>query len=100
MGSIQGLLDWGFGLRVAAVVAYSFAFLGYALRLAVRKLKIDQVATGLAVIAVGAHTAYLVTRWIAAGRKVDKRCDGRGGCGARGGGGIQTSGQQRVVRIE
>jgi len=26
------------------------------------------VATGLAVIAVGAHTAYLVTRWIAAGR--------------------------------
>jgi len=68
VGSIQGLLDWGFGLRVAAVVAYSFAFLGYALRLAVRKLKIDQVATGLAVIAVGAHTAYLVTRWIAAGR--------------------------------
>ena len=68
MGSIQGMLDWGVALRIAAVVAYAFAFLGYTARLAVRKLKIDRVATGLAVIAVGAHTAYLVTRWIAAGR--------------------------------
>ncbi|HZX66743.1 MAG TPA: hypothetical protein VFE76_15175, partial [Myxococcales bacterium] len=68
MGSIQGLLDWGVALRIAAMLAYAFAFLGYTARLAVRKLKLDRVATGLAVIAVGAHTAYLVTRWIAAGR--------------------------------
>src|SRR3954447_16579602 len=50
------------------MLAYAFAFLGYTARLAVRKLKLDRTATGLAVIAVGAHTAYLVTRWIAAGR--------------------------------
>ena len=68
MGSIQGLLDWGVALRIVAVAGYALAFLGYAARLAVRKLKLDRVATGLAVTAVGAHTAYLVTRWIAAGR--------------------------------
>src|SRR5436309_4789164 len=50
------------------MLAYAFAFLGYTARLAVRKLKLDRLATGLAVAAVGAHTAYLVTRWIAAGR--------------------------------
>src|SRR5436309_9478762 len=50
------------------MLAYAFAFLGYTARLAVRKLKIDRVATALAVLAVAAHTAYLVTRWIAAGR--------------------------------
>ena len=68
MGSIDGLLDWGVALRIAAMLGYAFAFLGYTARLAVRKLKLDRAATGLAVIAVGAHTAYLVTRWIAAGR--------------------------------
>src|SRR3981081_1791516 len=68
VGSIQGMLDWGVALRIAAVVAYAFAFLGYTARLARRKLTIGRVATGLAVIAVGVHTAYLVTRWIAAGR--------------------------------
>src|SRR3954470_22482476 len=50
------------------MLAYAFAFLGYTARLAVRKLKLDRVATGLAVIAVTAHTAYLVARWVAAGR--------------------------------
>lgn len=68
MGSIQGLLDWGVALRIAALTGYAFALVGYAARLAVRKLKLDRAATGLAVLAVGAHTAYLVTRWIAAGR--------------------------------
>jgi len=68
VGSIQGLLDWGVALRIAAVAGYALAFLGYATRLAVRRLKFDRVATGLAVLAVAAHTAYLVTRWIAAGR--------------------------------
>ena len=68
MGSIQGLLDWGVALRIAAVAGYAAAFIGYAARLAVRKLKIDRAATALAVLAVGAHTAYLATRWIAAGR--------------------------------
>jgi len=68
VGSIQGLLDWGFWLRIVAFTGYVLAFVGYATRLAVQKLKLDRVATGLAVAAVGAHTAYLVTRWIAAGQ--------------------------------
>src|SRR5437762_10004239 len=66
--SIQGLLDFGWWLRVAAVATYAAAFVSYAARLAVQRLKLDRVATGLAALAVAAHTAYLVTRWIAAGR--------------------------------
>jgi ABC-type transport system involved in cytochrome c biogenesis permease subunit len=68
VGSIQGLLDWGVALRIVAVAGYAAALVGYAARLAVQKLKIDRAATVLAVLAVSAHTAYLVTRWIAAGR--------------------------------
>jgi len=34
----------------------------------VQKLKLDRAATALAVLGVAAHTAYLVTRWIAAGQ--------------------------------
>ncbi|MFL5246720.1 MAG: cytochrome c biogenesis protein CcsA [Myxococcales bacterium] len=68
MGSIQGLLDWGVALRIVALTGYAIAFLGYAARLAVTKLKLDRFATALAVLGVAAHTAYLVTRWIAAGR--------------------------------
>src|SRR2546421_6786310 len=66
--SIQGLLDFGWWLRVVAVATYAAAFVGYAARLAVQKLKLDRAATALAALAVTAHTAYLATRWIAAGR--------------------------------
>jgi len=66
--SVQGLLDFGWWLRIVAVATYAAAFVGYAARLAVRKLELDRAATGLAGLAVAAHTAYLVTRWIAAGR--------------------------------
>jgi ABC-type transport system involved in cytochrome c biogenesis permease subunit len=62
------LLDWSVALRIAAVAGYAIAFVGYAARLAMKKLKIDRVATVLAVFAVASHTAYLVTRWIAAGQ--------------------------------
>src|SRR5438105_7415571 len=66
--SIQGLLEFGWWLRIAAVATYAAAFVGYAARLAVQKLKLDRISTGLAALAVTTHTAYLVTRWIAAGR--------------------------------
>src|SRR2546423_1794106 len=66
--SIQGLLDFGWWLRVVAVATYAAAFVGYAARLAVQKLKLDRAAPALAARAVTAHTAYLATRWIAAGR--------------------------------
>ena len=68
MESIQGLLDFGWWLRLVAVATYAAAFVGYAARLAVQKLKLDRAATALAALAVTAHTAYLVTRWVAAGR--------------------------------
>src|SRR5713101_5407512 len=66
--SIQGLLDFGWWLRLVAVATYAAAFVGYAARLAVQKLKLDRAATALAALAVTVHTAYLVTRWVAAGR--------------------------------
>src|SRR5438128_3849962 len=66
--SIQGLLDFGWWLRLAAVAAYAAALVGYVARLAVQKLRLDRIATGLAALAVATHTAYLVTRWVAAGR--------------------------------
>ena len=68
MGSVEGLLEWGVVLRFAAIGTYAAAFVSYVARLAVQKLKIDRAATALAVLGVAAHTAYLVTRWIAAGR--------------------------------
>jgi ABC-type transport system involved in cytochrome c biogenesis permease subunit len=68
VGSVEGLLNWGVILRFAAIGTYAAAFVGYAARLAVQKLKLDRAATGLAVLGVAAHTAYLITRWIAAGQ--------------------------------
>ena len=68
MESVQGLLDFGWWLRIVAVATYAAAFVGYAARLAVQKLKLDRAATALAALAVVAHTAYLATRWVAAGR--------------------------------
>jgi ABC-type transport system involved in cytochrome c biogenesis permease subunit len=62
------LLEWGVLLRFAAIGTYAAAFVSYVARLAVQKLKLDRAATVLAVLGVAAHTAYLVTRWIAAGR--------------------------------
>src|SRR5258708_21243735 len=68
MGSIDGLLGWGVALRFAAIGTYAAAFVTYAARLAVSRLKLDRLATGLAALGVITHTAYLVTRWIAAGQ--------------------------------
>ena len=68
MGSLEGLLEWGVFLRFAAIGTYAAAFVSYAARLAVQKLRLDRAATALAALGVAAHTAYLVTRWIAAGR--------------------------------
>lgn len=84
MGSVEGLLNLGVFLRFAAIGTYAAAFVSYAARLGGalpatggalvqtgafwRRIKLDFVATGLAVLGVGAHTAYLVTRWIAAGQ--------------------------------
>ncbi|MBS2022857.1 MAG: cytochrome c biogenesis protein CcsA [Deltaproteobacteria bacterium] len=69
MGStIEELLHAGVLLRFVAIGAYASAFIGYAARLAVKKLKLDMLATLLAGAGVAAHTAYLVTRWVAAGR--------------------------------
>ncbi|HYY52720.1 MAG TPA: hypothetical protein VE755_07600, partial [Myxococcales bacterium] len=68
MGSVEDLLSWGVFLRFAAIGTYAAAFVSYAGRLAIQKLKLDRAATALAVLGVAAHTAYLVTRWIAAGQ--------------------------------
>ena len=68
MGSVEGLLNWGVALRFVAIGTYAAAFISYAARLAVQKLKLDRAATTLAALGVIAHTAYLVTRWIAAGQ--------------------------------
>ena len=68
MGSLEGLLEWGVFLRFAAIGTYAAAFVSYAARLAVQKLRLDRAATALAALGVAAHTAYLVTRWIAAGK--------------------------------
>src|SRR5229473_833033 len=68
MGSVEGLLSWGVALRFAAIGTYAAAFVSYAARLAVHKLKLDRAATALAALGVVTHTAYLVTRWIAAGQ--------------------------------
>jgi len=65
---VEGLLEWGVLLRFAAIGTYAAAFVSYVARLAVQKLKLDRAATALAALGVAAHTAYLVTRWIAAGR--------------------------------
>jgi len=62
------LLSWGVILRFAAIGTYAAAFISYAARLAVQKLKLDRAATALASLGVITHTAYLVTRWIAAGQ--------------------------------
>jgi hypothetical protein len=66
--SVDGLLNWGVILRFVAIGTYAAAFVGYSARLAWTKLKLDNAATGLAGLGVIAHTAYLVTRWIAAGQ--------------------------------
>src|SRR5438105_6300969 len=68
MEPVEGLLNWGVILRFVAIGTYAAAFVSYAARLAVQKLRLDRAATGLAVLGVATHTAYLVTRWIAAGR--------------------------------
>ena len=68
MGSVEGLLNFGVILRFAAIGTYAAAFISYAARLAVQRLKLDRAATALASLGVVTHTAYLATRWIAAGQ--------------------------------
>jgi ABC-type transport system involved in cytochrome c biogenesis permease subunit len=68
VGSVEDLLSWGVFLRFAAIGTYAAAFVSYASRLAVQKLKLDRIATAFAALGVAAHTAYLATRWIAAGQ--------------------------------
>ena len=66
MGSVESLLNAGVVLRFIAIGTYAAAFVGYAARLAVQRLKLDRLATGIAALGVVAHTAYLATRWVAA----------------------------------
>src|SRR5947209_10040910 len=68
MGSVENLLNWGVILRFAAIGTYAAAFVGYAARLAVQRLKLDRASTALAALGVVTHTAYLATRWVAAGQ--------------------------------
>ena len=68
MGSVEGLLSWGVALRFVAIGTYAVAFIGYAARLAVQRLRLDRASTLLASLGVIAHTAYLATRWVAAGQ--------------------------------
>ncbi len=65
---LEDLLQVGVGLRVAAVGAYAGAFAGYASSLAVDKKLVKRAASVLAIVGVVAHTAYLASRWIAAGQ--------------------------------
>ncbi len=69
MGStVEDLIDLGTKLRFAVIGTYAVAFVGYAARIAWQRLRLDKVATWLAVIGVTVHTAYLATRWMAAGQ--------------------------------
>lgn len=64
----EDVLQVGVGLRVAAVGAYAVSFAGYASSLAVDKRLFKKLASWLAIVGVAAHTAYLATRWFAAGQ--------------------------------
>ncbi|HZX93969.1 MAG TPA: cytochrome c biogenesis protein CcsA [Myxococcales bacterium] len=64
----EDLLQLGVGLRVAAAFAYAGAFAGYASSLAVDRRLLKKAASTLALLGVAAHTAYLASRWIAAGQ--------------------------------
>jgi ABC-type transport system involved in cytochrome c biogenesis permease subunit len=77
LANAEELVDAGRVLRSCAIGAYSLGFVSYAARLAVRKVKLDRAATALAVLGVAVHTAYLVTRWVAAGKiEIDARLAG------------------------
>ena len=68
VGSVESLLNAGVVLRFIAIGTYAAAFVSYAARLAVQRLKLDRLATTIAALGVVAHTAYLATRWVAAGQ--------------------------------
>ena len=68
LANAEELLDAGRFLRSFAIGTYALGFVSYAARLAVRKVKLDRLATGLAALGVLVHTAYLITRWVAAGK--------------------------------
>jgi ABC-type transport system involved in cytochrome c biogenesis permease subunit len=68
MLAAEELLQAGTALRFATIGSYAGAFAGYVGSLAaVKKARMATAATVLAVLGVTAHTAYLVSRWIAAG---------------------------------
>jgi ABC-type transport system involved in cytochrome c biogenesis permease subunit len=66
--TVEELIDLGTKLRFAVIGTYAVAFVGYAARLAIKKIRLDRAATWLAAIGVTGHTAYLATRWVAAGQ--------------------------------
>ena len=66
--TVEELLNVGIILRFVAIGTYAAAFVSYAARLAVQRLKLDRLATTVAALGVVAHTAYLATRWVAAGQ--------------------------------
>src|SRR5919205_957835 len=60
MGSVESLLSWGVALRFAAIGTYAAAFVSYAARLAIQKLKLDRAATGLAALVTDKQMEPLV----------------------------------------
>ena len=66
LATAEELVDAGRVLRSFAIGTYALGFVSYAARLAVQRVKLDRLATGLAALGVVVHTAYLVTRWVAA----------------------------------
>jgi len=67
LATAEELVDAGRVLRSFAIGTYALGFVSYVARLAVRRVRLDRLATGLAALGVVVHTAYLVTRWVAAG---------------------------------
>ena len=67
MPTTDELLHTGYLLRFAVIGTYAGAFVGYAGSLGAKKVRASTIATILAVVGVTAHTAYLASRWIAAG---------------------------------
>ena len=54
-------------LRFATIGTYAGAFVGYVSSLGAKKLRAATIAKWLAIAGVVAHTAYLASRWMAAG---------------------------------
>ena len=68
MPTADSLLYAGTLLRFAVIGTYAAAFSGYVASLGVKKLRVATIATVCAVVGVTAHTAYLLSRYFAAGQ--------------------------------